>query len=136
MAWYRVVLHKLEISGLFREVNLVGAKIRAIVDVVQFLDIYFAPVSESYSYAFIDLRLPYPGDKRLFGGDDYPHEGVTEIEQLEGYPHHFHRRDEDGDWIFESSPMRGDIVNEIDTVTVVVQEYLQRPDFDLRLSDV
>jgi len=80
---------------------------------------------QSYSYAFIDLGLAYPGDKRRLGWDDYPHEGVTEIEQLESYPHHFHRRAEDGNWIFEASPMRGDIAHEIDAVIAVVKDHLQ-----------
>ena len=70
-------------------------------------------------------RLPQPGDKRLLGWDDYPHEGVTEIARLESYPHHFHRRAEDGSWIFEASPMRGDIEGEIAAVIAAVKEHLQ-----------
>lgn len=31
----------------------------------------------------IDLELPYKGDKRIFGWDDYPHEGVEEIKDIE-----------------------------------------------------
>ena len=122
--WYKLVMDKLRSSGLFSETNLVGAKVRASVDETRFLDIHFDPTSRSYSYAFIDYGLPYPGDKRLFGWDDYPHEGVAEIQQLESYPHHFQRRAEDGQWIFDTSPMRGDIENEIDVVIAVVKAHL------------
>ena len=113
-------------SGLFSEVNLVGAKIRASVDETRFLDIHFDPTTLSYSYALIDLGLPYPGDKRLLGWDDYPHEGVVEIQQLESYPHHFQKRTDDGSWIFEVSPMRGNVESEIDTVIAVVRAYLRQ----------
>jgi len=126
MAWHKVILRKLEASGLFAEVGLVGAKVRAVVDEARFLDIHYDPTTESYSYALIDLGLPYPGDKRLFGWDDYPHEGVIEIEKLKSYPHHFQRRAEDGSWIFEASPMRGDIEHEMDTVIAVVRAYVQQ----------
>jgi len=126
MVWHQVVLRRLETSGLFGEVGLVGAKVRAVVDEARFLDIHYDPTTESYSYALIDLGLPYPGDKRLFGWDDYPHEGVIEIEQLESYPHHFQRRAEDGSWMFEASPMRGDIEHEMDIVIAVVRAYLQQ----------
>lgn len=126
MVWHKVVLRRLEASGLFSEVGLVGAKVRAVVDRARFLDIHYDPTTNSYSYAFIDLGLPYPGDKRLFGWDDYPHEGVVEIEKLKSYPHHFQRRAEDGSWIFEASPMRGDIEHEIDTVIAVVRTHLQQ----------
>ncbi len=67
---------------------------------------------------------PYPGDKRLFGWDDYPHKGVAKIQQLESYPHHFQRRAADGSWIFEVSPMQGHIEHEIDVVITVVKAYL------------
>jgi hypothetical protein len=56
MPWYKEVIEKLRGSHLFRDVQLVGGKV------------------QSYSYALTDLRLAYPGDKRLFGWDDYPHE--------------------------------------------------------------
>ena len=125
MVWPRVVLRKLETSGLFSEVSLVGAKVRAVIDEARFLDIHYDPTTTSYSYALIDLGLPYPGDKRLFGWDDYPHEGVVEIEKLKSYPHHFQRRAEDGSWIFEASPMRGDIEQEIDIVIAIIRAYLQ-----------
>ena len=126
MVWHKVVLRRLEASGLFSEVGLVGAKVRAVVDKARFLDIHYDPTTESYSYALIDLGLPYLGDKRLFDWDDYPHEGVVEIEKLKSYPHHFQRRAEDGSWIFEASPMRGDIEHEIDTAIAVVRTHLQQ----------
>jgi hypothetical protein len=125
MIWHKPVLKRLETSRLFSRVSLVGAKVRAVVDEARFLDLHYDPTTGSYSYAFIDLGLPYPGDKRLFGWDDYPHEGVAEIEQLESHPHHFHRRAQDGNWVFEASPMRGDIEHEIDTVIAIVETHLQ-----------
>ena len=124
--WHRTVAEKLRTCGLFREVHLVGAKVRAVLDDVRFLDIHFDPATRSYSYAFIDLRRPYPGDKRLFGWDDYPHEDVIPIRQLESYPHHFQRRGEDGAWIFEPSSMRGDIEHEIALVIATVKTHLGR----------
>jgi hypothetical protein len=123
--WHKAVMQKLRASGLFSEITLVGAKVRASIDEARFLDIHFDPTTRSYSYALIDLRLPYPGDKRLFGWDDYPHQGVTALEQLEGHPHHFQRRAEDGTWIFEPSPMRGDIEHEMEIVIATVATYLQ-----------
>jgi len=124
--WYKEVIEKRLSSGLFTEVNLLGAKVRASLDESRFLDVHYDPITQSYSYALIDLELPYPGDKRLFGWDDYPHEGVAELQQLESYPHHFQRRAEEGDWIFEVSPMRGDIQNEVDAVTAALRSYLHR----------
>jgi hypothetical protein len=126
MVWHKVILRRLETCGLFAEVGLVGAKVRAVIDETRFLDIHYDPTTESYSYALIDLGLPYAGDKRLFGWDDYPHEGVIEIKKLNSYPHHFQRRAEDGSWIFEASPMRGNIEHEMDTVIAVVRAYLQQ----------
>lgn len=125
MTWHKPVVEKLQASGLFREVNLVGAKVRATLDESRFVDIHFSPVTQSYSYALIDVALPHPGDKRVFGWDDYPHEGVPAIKQLDSFPHHFQRRAENGSWIFESSPMRGDVEDEIDTVIAAVKAYLQ-----------
>ncbi len=124
MIWYKTVIAKLQASGLFQEVRLIGAKVRAFLDETWFLDIYFSPVTKSYSYALLDLRLPYTGDKRVFGWDDYPHEGVTVLEQLESYPHHFQRRTDDGSWVFESSPMRGNVEDELDIIIAAVQAYL------------
>jgi len=126
MVWYKTVIEKLRASGLFREVKLVGAKVRASLDESRFLDIHFDPTTHSYSYALISLGLPYPGDKRLFGWDDYPHEGVVQIQHLESYPHHFQRRAKDGDWVFEASPMRGHVAHEIDAVIATVEAYLLR----------
>jgi hypothetical protein len=125
MVWYKAVIKKLRASNLFSEVNLIGAKVRALVDESRFLDIHFDPTTQSYSYALIDLGLPYSGDKRLFGWDDYPHEGVVEIERLESYPHHFQRRAEGGSWIYETSPMRGNIEDDVDTVIATLKAYFQ-----------
>ncbi len=124
MIWYKPVIEKLRACGLFTQVSLVGAKVRAFLDETRFLDIHFDPVTRSYSYALIDLTLPYPGDKRLFGWDDYPHEGVPEIEQLESYPHHFQKRAPDGRWVFEASPMRGNVEEEVDHIIAVLREAL------------
>jgi hypothetical protein len=122
--WHKEVIAKLAASGLFGEVSPLGAKVRASLDEARFLDVHYDPTTHGYSYALIDLRLPYPGDKRLFGWDDYPHEGVPELEDLESYPHHFQRRSEAGTWIFTESPMRGDIGREIDLVILALSEYL------------
>lgn len=124
MIWYKLVIEKLHDSGLFSEISLVGAKIRASLDEFRFLDIHFDPTTRSYSYALIDLRLVHSGDKRLFGWDDYPHEGIAAIEQLSSYPHHFQRRTEDGSWVFEASLMRGNIEDEIGAVIAIVKSYL------------
>lgn len=124
--WHKGIVEKLQSSGLFTQVSLQGAKVRASVDDTRFLDMHFDPTTRSYSYSLVDLRLPYSGDKRLFGWDDYPHERVAEIKQLESYPHHFHKRAEDGGWIFEVSPMHGDIELEVDTVIAAVRAYLQQ----------
>lgn len=87
--WHKAVRENLRDCGLFSEITLIGAKVRAILTDTQFVDIHFDPTTRSYSYALIDLRLPYPGDKRVFGWDDYPHENTEAIRQLDGYPHHF-----------------------------------------------
>lgn len=122
--WYKGVIEKLRDSKLFGETNLVGAKVRAAIDDTRFLDIHFDPTTTSYSYAVIDYGLPYPGDKRLFGWDDYPHETVPEIQQLTSHPHHFQKRAEDGRWIFDPSPMRGEIEKDIDQVIAAVKSFL------------
>ena len=49
---------------------------RATISETLFLDIHYDPTTPSYSYALIDLTSPHPGDKRILGWDDYPHEGV------------------------------------------------------------
>ncbi len=123
--WYTSVIAALRASNLFTEVNLVGAKIRASLDEFRFLDIYFDPTTQSYSYAPIDLTLPYSGDKRLLGWDDYPHEGVEGLQQLASHPHHFQKRAADGSWTFEVSPMRGNVEEEIPIVIQIVEAYLQ-----------
>ena len=125
MAWHQTVILKLRASGLFQEVRVVGAKVRASMSVASFVDIHFDPTTSSYSYALIDLTLPYPGDKRVLGWDDYPHEGVAELEGLPTFPHHFQRRDAAGRWLFEPSQMRGQVGAEIDVVIATVREYLQ-----------
>ena len=124
MSWYRSVIEKLIQAGIFDEVRIVGAKIRASIDVTTFVDIHYDPATQSYSYALIDMKLPYPGDKRVFGWDDYPHEGVKEIKNLESYPHHFQRRKEDGTWLFEKTMMRGKVEDEVDIVIAKVRDYL------------
>jgi len=124
MSWYKAVLQKLRQANILAEVKIVGAKVRAGVDETTFLDINHDPVSKGYSYALIDLKLPYPGDKRVFGWDDYPHEGIKGIKSMKSYPHHFQRRREGG-WIFEESEMRGDVEAEIETVIAQVKAYLK-----------
>lgn len=81
--WHGLVLERLRESGLFTEVVLVGAKVRAYLSETLFLDIHYDPTTKSYSYALIDLMSPYPSDKRILGWDDYPHEGVEPIQRLE-----------------------------------------------------
>lgn len=130
MTWHKAVIVKLEASGMFRSVNLVGGKVRASLDAARFLDIHFDPKTRSYSYALIDLTLPFPGDKRVFGWDDYPHEGIAELRQLATHPHHFQRRASDGKWIFEPSPMRGDITLEIALVVATIEKYLGRAPYE------
>lgn len=126
MAWYSEALQRLKEAGICQRVELVGGKIRGWIDETTFVDLYYDPTSGSYSYALIDLKLPYAGDKRVFGWDDYPHEGVPEIEALESYPHHFQRRDETGAWIFEESPAQGEIQAEVDLVISMVRTYLSQ----------
>ena len=125
-AWHKAVVEDLRICGLFSEITLIGAKVRAILSETQFLDIHFDPTTRSYSYELIDLRLLYPGDKRVFGWDDYPHENIEAIRQLKSYPHHFQRRQQDGSWLFEVSPMRGDIEKEINLVINTIRTYLEQ----------
>lgn len=89
---------------------VIGAKVRATISETMFLDIFYDPTTKSYSYGLVDLELPYKGDKRISGWDDYPYEGVEEIKKLKSYPHHFQSRKDDK-WVFEESPMHGDIMN-------------------------
>ncbi|MFQ6090308.1 MAG: DUF6516 family protein [Candidatus Bipolaricaulia bacterium] len=123
-SWYRAVRSKLEDAGIFTEVEVIGAKVRGWISEEVYLDIYYDPTSGSYSYALIDRTLSYPGDKRLFGWDDYPHENVEEIKRLKSYPDHFQRR-EGSRWVFEESPMRGDVRMEIGLVVERVKSYLE-----------
>jgi len=109
-------------SGLFTDVQLAGGKVRAIINATRFLDIHFDPTSSSYSYALIDLTLPYPGDKRLFGWDDYPHPDYAACRSLKSYPHHFQERLPDGGWQFYESTYRGDVEKEIQRVIEVIRQ--------------
>ncbi|MBE2232080.1 MAG: hypothetical protein IAE85_01155 [Anaerolinea sp.] len=131
MTWHKAVIAKLEASGIFESVSIIGGKVRASIDEVRFLDIHFDPKMRSYSYALIDLTVLYPGDKRIFGWDDFPHEGVAEFKQLATHPHHFQRRASDGTWIFEPSSMRGDVTSEMDLVMAAVEQYLDRFSHDM-----
>ena len=124
MVWYRGVKQRLEDSKIFKEVLIVGAKVRAVISDTVFLEIYYDPTTKSYSYGLVDLKLPHKGDKRVFGWDDYPHEGVEKIKGLKTHPHHFQHREGDK-WIFKESPMQGDITKEIDIVLNTVLEYLK-----------
>lgn len=126
MAWHTAVLDQLRASRLFMGVELTGGKVRASLSLTRFLDIHFDPVSHSYSYALIDLTLPYPGDKRLFGWDDFPHPGVNVLAALPSHPHHFQIRQPDGRWQFSASPFRGQIEQEIPAVLAYLREYLAR----------
>ncbi|MBI3360716.1 MAG: hypothetical protein HY023_06360 [Chloroflexi bacterium] len=124
MAWYTDVRTRLQNSELFIGVELVGGKVRATVDANRFLDIHFDPTTHSYSYALIDLSLPYPGDKRLFGWDDFTHPGDPDLSHLSSHPHHFQERTADGKWRFMPSEFRGNIEVEIETVIDRVRQFL------------
>lgn len=54
--WHKSVLRQLHQSGLFREVILAGAKVRASLSETVFLDIHYDPTSGGYSYALIDQK--------------------------------------------------------------------------------
>lgn len=123
MIWYQEVIQKLNATGIFKECLVIGAKVRATISDTMFIDLYYDPTTKSYSYGFVDLELPYKGDKRIFGWDDYPHEGVEEMKKLKSYPHHFQSRKGDK-WVFEESTMRGDIIKDIEVVIKTVSEYL------------
>ena len=124
MIWHAEIIQLLNDSGLFEKVQLIGAKVRAFIDSSRFLDIHYEPTSGSYSYTLVDLTLPYSGDKRLFGWDDYPHENDPAISGLLSYPHHFQIRDPDGTWIFQESHFRGVIFDEIPDVIAELSKYL------------
>jgi hypothetical protein len=112
-------------SRLFSNVKLAGGKVRAFISPTQFLDIHFDPITASYSYAVIDITLPYAGDKRLFGWDDFPHPDYTTLTDLASYPHHLQERLPDGNWQFSESAFRGDIENEIEEVIRFTEKWLQ-----------
>ena len=122
--WHIRVVKRLEDSRIFQQVVLAGAKVRGIVKESLFLEVYYYPITKSYSYALVDLTLPEKGDKRVFGWDDYPHEGVQDIRSLSSFPHHFQRRRKGG-WIFEESPMTGNIEKDIEIVLGTLREYLK-----------
>ncbi|MBN1761897.1 MAG: hypothetical protein JW878_02290 [Methanomicrobia archaeon] len=124
MIWHRGVIQKLTASGLFYECFVIGAKIRAPINDTLFLDIYYDPTTKSYSYGLVDSELPYKGDKRILGWDDYPHEGIKEMKALKSYPHHFQFRKNEK-WVFDDSPLRGDIMKDIEVVIKAVSEYLR-----------
>lgn len=84
--WYQGVITKLNATGLFKDWSVIGSKVRAKISETLFLDIYYDPTTKSYSYGLIDLELLYKGDKRIFGWDDYPHEGVEEMKKLKSIP--------------------------------------------------
>lgn len=87
--WHAQIIRVLRESGLFSEVQPIGAKVRAFLSPTLFLDIHFDPTTQSYSYAVIDLRLLQAGDKRLFGWDDFPHPDYEPLIRLASYPHLF-----------------------------------------------
>jgi hypothetical protein len=124
MIWHGIVQKQLGASGLFSGVSLIGAKVRAAISETLFLDVHYDPTTGSYSYALIDLTSPHPGDKRILGWDDYPHEGIEAIRLLPSNPHHFQRRAPGGEWIFEASEMRGDIEQEMSVVVDALKRYL------------
>jgi hypothetical protein len=120
--WHASIVRVLRESGLFTDVQLAGGKVRAFLSQARFLDIHFDPTSGSYSYALIDLTLPYPGDKRLFGWDDFPHPNYTALTSLKSYPHHFQERLSSGKWQFSESTFRGDVENEIHEVIETIRQ--------------
>jgi hypothetical protein len=122
--WHVGVIQLLRQSSLFSSVQLTGGKVRAWISETLFLDVHFDPLSHSYSYALIDLTLPYPGDKRVFGWDDYPHPGELELAALPGAPHHYQERRTDGAWRFVDSSFRGNLENELPIVLAVIADYL------------
>jgi hypothetical protein len=119
--WHASIIRILRESEIFLEVQLTGAKVRAVLSTTLFLDIHFDPTTHSYSYALIDLTLPYPGDKRLFGWDDFPHPDHEALTRLPSYPHHFQERLPNGAWQFSESPFRGDVEREIPEVINLIR---------------
>ncbi|MFZ5821600.1 MAG: toxin-antitoxin system TumE family protein [Chloroflexota bacterium] len=120
--WRASVIRILRESGLFSSVQLAGGKVRASLTQTCFLDIHVDPTTNGYSYALIDLTLPYAGDKRLFGWDDYPHPDYAALTSLKSYPHHFQERLDDGTWQFSESAFRGDVESEIREVIEKIRQ--------------
>lgn len=120
--WHASIVRILRVSGLFSDVQLVGGKVRAFLNQTRFLDIHFDPITDSYSYAVIDLTLSYAGDKRLFGWDDFPHPDYAALASLKSYPHHFQERLADGTWQFSESTFRGDVENEVHNVIETIRQ--------------
>lgn len=126
MIWHTTVVRQLRESGLFSDVQLQGGKVRATLDAARFLDIHYDPSSGSYSYALINLTLHFPGDRREFGWDDYPHPGNERLQALPGFPHHFQERLPDGSWHFTESPFRGQIERDMLIVLKYLKQFLQK----------
>ena len=124
--WHTGVMRLLRESGLFINVQLSGGKVRALLSETLFLDIYIDQTSGSYSYALIDLTLPYHGDRRIFGWDDYPHPGEPTLTSLASYPHHFQIHHADGRWQFVESDFRGDIQQEILVVLASLRDHVKK----------
>ncbi|MBM3178736.1 MAG: hypothetical protein FJZ86_00105 [Chloroflexi bacterium] len=122
--WHASIVRTLRESGLFSDVQLAGGKVRAFLSQTRFLDIHFDPTTSSYSYALIDLTLPYPGDKRLFGWDDFPHPNYIALTSLASYPHHFQDRLPSGEWLFSESTFRGDVEKEIHEVIETIRQHV------------
>ena len=136
MAWHATVTRQLRASGLFSDVQLIGGKVRAVLDEALFLDIHYDPTSTSYSYALINLSLPYAGDKREFGWDDFPHSGNPDLQALLSYPHHRQDRLPDGNWQFSESSFRGDLEQEIPAVLAYLKRYLKSERFEKSLEEI
>lgn len=124
MAWHATVSRRLRSSGLFSDVQLIGGKVRAILDETRFVDIHYDPINKSYSYALINLSLPYLGDKREFDWDDFPHPGNPALQALVSYPHHLQERAPDGSWRFSESKFRGDLELDIPDVLAHLKHFL------------
>ena len=59
-SWYQQVRTRLDSSGIFVRIEVIGAKVRAFIREELYVDIYYDPTTSSYSYALIDqtkLRL-------------------------------------------------------------------------------
>jgi hypothetical protein len=124
-AWHASVIRQLQANKLFASVQLTGGKVRALLTDTLFLDIHFDPTTNSYSYAVIDMTLPYPGDKRLFGWDDFPHPDAAGLTNLSSHPHHFQERLPDGTWKFSASFFQGNVEGDVDKVVKVIRQRLR-----------